>query len=69
MRFDYTKGQSAKYLVSVYYGMLEDHYYFHYYKDAKKLFEDLKSKKEDLGGASVSINDLEKDIRKDYARI
>ena len=65
MKFDYTKGNVAKYIVSVYNWNLNDHYYFHYYNDAKKMFNELSSKKFDEG-TSISISDIVKDIRKDF---
>ena len=66
MKFDYTKGQEARYMVSIYRWNVDDHYYLHNYRDAKKLFDEIKQKEED---ASVSLWDLKKDIRKEYARV
>lgn len=67
MRFDYTKGQHANYMVSIHRWNGNDFYYFHYFKDAKKLYDDVKGKEEK--GTSVSIWDMTRDIRKDYVRV
>lgn len=67
MRFDYCKGKSAKYVVSVYYKMVDDHYYFHYYKEAKDFFERLKNNTKTKEVArTIKVSDLEKDITKDF---
>lgn len=69
MRFDYTKGQKARYIVSVYWGdmIVEDHYYFHYYKEAEAMFDKLKSDAKE--GTHISLYDMVKDIRKKGAFI
>lgn len=70
MRFDYTHGLEAKYMVSVYGDTVCDHYYFHYYNAAKKMFNNIVA---DCGGGfygyTISICDIKKDVRKDFARI
>ena len=66
MRFDYCKGKSAKYVVSVYYEIVEDHYYFHYYKEAKDFFERLKSNNTQGVTRTIKVSDLTKDITKDF---
>lgn len=67
MRFDYAKGQPAKYIVNVYRWNSSDQYYVHYYREAKHLLESLK--KQEAEGTTISVYDLKNDIRKDYARI
>lgn len=66
MRFDYTKGKSARYLVSLHGWDVVDRYYFHYFKEAKDLFEQVKANqlKE---GHKVSIYDLKTDELKAFA--
>lgn len=67
MKFDYTKGKKARYLVNIYGWNASDQYYFHYFREAKEMFNNIKEKslKE---GRSVSIYDLTKDIRKEFAK-
>lgn len=66
MRFDHTRGKTAKYVVNLYAWNVEDHSYFHYYKEAKALFDRLKKKQDN--GTTLSIYDLQKDERKAFAR-
>ena len=66
MKFDYTKGQTARYMVSVYRELVSDQYYFHYYADAKKLFDDIVKKEK---GAIISIYDMIYDIRKNFIKV
>lgn len=67
MRFDYTKGEEAKYVVSLYNWNINDHLYYHTYKEAKEHFNKLKN-----GffpeGTVVSIYDLKKDVRKAFKK-
>ena len=67
MRFDYTKGQVAKYMVSIHRESGDDFYYFHYFKGAKELFDSAKTREAE--GTSLSLYDMKKDIRKEYARV
>ena len=67
MRFDHTKGQKAKYLVSEHWETGYDQYYFHYYANAKDLYDRLKAKA--LTGTSISLWDMSKDVRKEFTRI
>ena len=67
MKIDYTKGKEPKYLVSIYGWDIEDSYYFHYYEDAKQLFESIR--KHEHEGAAVSLYDLKKDVRRAFARL
>lgn len=70
MKFDRTKGKKARYLVSVYGWNVEDRYYYHYYREAKALFNEIKGKRTTSGnGNVVSVYDIEKDVRKDFARL
>lgn len=67
MRFDYTKGQYAKYMVSIYREIGEDFYYFHSFKEAKEFFGRIKES--EGKGTTISLWDIKNDIRKDYERI
>jgi hypothetical protein len=67
MRFNYTKGQYANYMVSIHREIGEDFYYFHYFKEAKEFFDTAKTR--ETKGTSLSLWDMKKDIRKDYERI
>lgn len=66
MKIDRTEGLEAKWLVSINRWNVDDFYYFHYYKDAKTLFDDAVIKEK---GATISIWDMKKDTRKDYTRV
>lgn len=68
MRFDHTKGQKAKYLVSLHWETGYDLFYYHYYKDAKAKFDRLKAA-EPREARSISLYDMVKDVRKEFARI
>lgn len=67
MKFDMTGGKRAVYLVSLYGVGVEDFYYFHYYKDAKEMFNRLKGANHKKG-TIISVYDLIHDLRKDFAR-
>lgn len=67
MRVDCTKGQDAKYMVSIHRESGDDFYYFHYFKKAKELFDSAKTREAE--GTSISLYDMKKDIRKEYARL
>lgn len=62
MRFDRTKGMKARYIVTLYGWNVQDHYYFHYLKEAKELFGKLNNGKHDKG-TIISLSDLVKDKR------
>ena len=66
MRFDFTKGKEARYMVGVFMEINEDLYYFHTYREAKAKFDELKEDENLEDGAHLSIYDMIKDIRKDY---
>ena len=68
MRFDYTKGQKARYIVSVYWDdIVEDHYYFHYFGESLAMYDKLKSDAKE--GTHINLYDMVKDIRKKGAFI
>lgn len=67
MKFDYTNGDYAKYMVSVYRWNGEDFYYFHSFKEAREYFDRMKDKQE--AGTTISLWDIKNDIRKDYVRL
>ena len=60
MRFDRTNGKAAKYMVSIYEGLIEDHYYYHYKKDAEGFFDKL-LRTPRTKGTRMTIYDLQKD--------
>lgn len=67
MRFDFTSGKEARYIISVYSWNIEDHIYYHYYKEAKWYFDRLVEKGfED--GVVVSLYDLKNDKRKCFKK-
>ena len=57
---------TARYMVSLYGWNVEDHYYYHYFNKAKKLYESLKA--EQKPGTTLSIYDIAKDIRKEFSK-
>ena len=63
MRFDRTGGLKERYILSVYGQGVEDHYYYHYFKDADKMFDNLLRTPHE-NGTIISIYDLQKDVRK-----
>lgn len=67
MRFDRTKGMKARYMVNVYGQRVEDHYYYHYFKEADKFFNELLRIPQEQG-TILSIWDLQKDVRKGFQR-
>lgn len=67
MRFDYTKGKDARYMVSIYGETIEDKYYYHYHKEAKAMFEQMKKHGFEKGTA-LSIYDIKQDIRKAFIK-
>lgn len=70
MRFDFTKGKTLKYMVSLYMpDGCNDHMYFHYYKEAKDKLMKLSRSGFYEKGTSFSLYDIVKDIRKEYIRI
>lgn len=67
MKFDYTKGEKAKYMVGVYRETVNDHYYVHSMAEAKKLFSNLAMK--ERKGVRISIYDMVKDVRKAFIQL
>lgn len=67
MRFDRTNGKEARYMVNIYEGNVDDHYYYHYFRDADKMFNGLLRipKKK---GTSISLYDMKKDVRKAFQK-
>lgn len=65
MKFNYTRGKEARYMVHVYAWNVNDMYYVHYYKDARRLYESILTGTLESGTA-VSIYDIKKDIRKAF---
>ena len=63
MIFDFTNGKTAKYIVSAYQGFTEDHWYYHYYRDAKATFNRLK---DSCKWETVNCYDMVKDVRKNF---
>lgn len=67
MRFDFTKGKTATYIVSTHHGLVDDHAYFHYYKDAKQHFDKV-AEQPHAKGTTMSLYDCVKDIRKEFKK-
>lgn len=67
MRYDYTKGKEARYILSVNRWNGSDYLYFHEYSEAKRAFEKHKLIVEEYG-TSLNIYDLKKDVRKCHYR-
>ena len=67
MKFDRTKGKSPRYLVSIYGETVEDKYYYHYFREADDFFDQL-LRKEWEAGTAISLYDLQKDVRKNFAK-
>lgn len=67
MKFDFTHDKPANYVVSIYGWNNGDQLYYHYYKEAKQKFEEIKNKGLKMG-TSLSIWDLKKDIRKAFIK-
>ena len=67
MRFDYTQGRPAKYLVSVYAFNVHDLYFYADYKAAKAGFNELGKTPHDRGTV-LSLYDLKNDVRKEFTR-
>ena len=55
MKFNYTHGKTARYIVSLYKFNCNDKYYCHYYTDAERIFNSIISREKD---GTCSIYDL-----------
>lgn len=71
MRFDYTKGAEARYMVSLHEELTYDCYYFGNYQSAKRFYdgavaEARSAKRENL---SISLTDIIKDVRKAFTKL
>lgn len=67
MKFDRTHGKEAMYMVSIYAFNVQDQYYFHYFKDAKKFFDEMLQVPQGKG-VVISIWDIKNDIRKAFKK-
>lgn len=67
MKFDFTHGKKARYMVGVHRWNADDHIYFHYYKDAKNKFDELRNRSL-AEGTSINLYDMDNDVRKMYYR-
>lgn len=63
MIFDRTNGKIVVYAVYVHGDMTVDRYYYHYYRDAKNMFNRL-SANHRYDDCSISLYNMSKDIRK-----
>lgn len=68
MRFDYTNGMNPKYSVIACGFCWYDIYYFHYFKEADKLFKSI-CVGDNQAVKSVSLYDMVNDKRKKYQRV
>ena len=66
MKFDYTHGKPAKYMVSRYGWNTSDQYYANSMEQAKAIFTQLK---ETVNEGAISIYDLKTDTRKAFVRL
>lgn len=66
MVYDFTRGKKPRYLLILHNWQVEDKIYYHYYREAKEKFDELKEQY--TRWESMSIYDMDKDIRKDYHR-
>lgn len=70
MKFDFTKGQPAKYMVSIYEpDGSHDKLYYHYFREAKRKVNWLKENESYEKGTIISLYDMQKDARKEFVRI
>ena len=70
MRFNYTNGKEAKYLVAIHYDTTDDYYYFNRFNEAKRLFNSVKEDATKAGRVcSLVLSDLKADVRKDFYRV
>lgn len=67
MHFDRTNGKEERYIVNLYSWDVEDHYYYHSYREAKNLFDKIKNEKHKEGTA-ISIYDIKNDVRKEFIK-
>ena len=67
MKFNHTKGRDARYVVSLYAWNVEDYHYFYYFREAKKLFDELCGQPQEKGTV-VHITDISKDVRKEFKK-
>lgn len=71
MRFCHTNGKDGRYLVAIHYNVFSDYHYYHYYREAKKKFDELKASGDAghaMKGTALSLYDMVKDVRKEYAK-
>lgn len=64
MRFDFTHGKPAKYMVSLYGWNVEDHIYFSEWEAARDCFE--RKKGNITAGQSLSLVDMANDFQMQY---
>jgi len=70
MKFNFTKGKSANYIVSIYEpDGCHDQLYYHYHREAKDKLNELKGSGCYEKGTIISLYDIHKDIRKEFVRI
>ena len=70
MKFDYTHGEPARYLVIITWWNGRDMYYFNTHKEAIKLYKSIQASSNDYPkGAVISLYDIRKDVRKEFSRI
>ena len=70
MKFDFTEGKSAIYMVSIYDHVgCHDQLYYHYYRDAEAKLKELSESGFYESGTVMSLYDIKKDVRKRFIRI
>ena len=65
MKFDYTHGKKAKYMVSFHTELIGDQYYFSDFHNANEMFKRMANEEREKGTA-VSLYDMATDTRKKY---
>ena len=68
MKFDRTDGKQARYMVSIYRERTADQIYYHYYRPAKECFDRIKNGEQEKGN-TISLYDINKDVRKAFAKL
>ena len=69
MKFDYTHGKPARYLVMATWWNGRDMYYFSAYRDAINLYKALQANGNYHNDTVISVYDIVKDVRKEFSRI
>ena len=69
MKFDYTHGKPARYLVAITWWNGRDLYYFNAYRGAINLYNTILTNNDYPTGSAISLYDIRKDVRKEFSKI